>query len=400
MDTNPERTNATNTVAHPFIVTDLSQPDLTELRYGNLLPKRRVKREVGFDEWMDNWKKEFIRLNFNFHNRRHVFDVAYAFNLAEVSRHTISNEKPDVIADLYLGSEEVEIGLRMAVAETGAWVPTGDLLTDDAPAFYAPRPMFSKDRAAVTDYRYMVFPVHSGRLNHWTLLVYDNSTPNFLSFLDRNRINAQGVTFHPKEIPDQVGRVSCGWICLESARAYLHEGLDDWTKSTLYRDFIGADRSIALEKAAVTNWANWGAVWWRGSKETFYPVQPAQSQLVVNQAQQVQETPAEQAIQAHASTSGTQTLPPQLPPATSAVEGTESPGSPSTLVRVVRDELKGEKVSREQAYTLFEFINYCHRLSTQLPKYINVREYHSILSSNGGDFKKAGDEVLRRLPEE
>ncbi|KAI1461774.1 hypothetical protein F4805DRAFT_453654 [Annulohypoxylon moriforme] len=164
-----------NRHAHPFIVTDLSQPYLVALRYGNQLPTRRIKREIGFDDWMEKWKEEFTNLGFNFRNRRHVFDIAYAFNLAEVSRIAIGEEGPIDIADLYLGSEELEIGLRMAVAETDAWVPTGDLLTAGNPTSYAPRQMFSKDRDGVAKNRYIVFPVHGGLFNHWSLLIYDGS---------------------------------------------------------------------------------------------------------------------------------------------------------------------------------------------------------------------------------
>ncbi|KAI1205279.1 uncharacterized protein F4807DRAFT_471135 [Annulohypoxylon truncatum] len=398
----------TTTLARPFIVTDLDQPDLADLRYGGQLPRRRVKRLIGFDEWMEKWKKEFTKLNFKFRNRRHAFDVAYAFNLAEVSRRALVQKTTPDIADLYLGSEEIEIGLRIAVAATGAWVPTGDLLTDDEPALYLPRRMFSKDRAAVDSHQYIVFPVHGGRLHHWSLLIYDRftHTANLRGFLERNEMDIQGLVIHHKPIPAQVSKVSCGWICLESARAFMHEQLEDWTKSVLYRDLPDTKRNLQRERAAVKNWEIWGAVSWRGTREIFYPVQRTlQAQQVqqseqsaqVEQAQQaqpvqqVQASPAGQATQADAPTSAAATpatsapaLPPTLPP----------PSSPDDAQRRhLLSEAEDEHIAREHTMKLVDFISHVKDL-TATP--LSVREYYFFLLGSNGDYDKAVEAIERK----
>ncbi|KAI2464467.1 hypothetical protein F4781DRAFT_70298 [Annulohypoxylon bovei var. microspora] len=169
-----EQTDKLN--ARPFISMDLDQPDMAAHRYNGLLPQRRVKRVIGFDGWMEHWRQQFGNFGFKFHNSRHALNTANAFNLAETSRCALFKEVPNVIADLYLGSEEIEVGLRLAVAETDAWVPTGDLLSSDVPERFTPRQMFSKDRAAIATHRFTVLPVHGGRLHHWSLLIYDDQT--------------------------------------------------------------------------------------------------------------------------------------------------------------------------------------------------------------------------------
>ncbi|KAI1461773.1 hypothetical protein F4805DRAFT_413321 [Annulohypoxylon moriforme] len=214
---------------------------------------------------------------------------------------------------------------------------------------------------------------------------------NFLSFLKRNGMDSQGITFHPKDIPAQVSPVSCGWICLESARAYLHEGLDDWSKSVLYRDFEGLER----EKAAVANWASWSAVWWRGTTEAYFPIQEAQAQPEVHQVQE-QAQPVQQAEQVEQVQAQEQSIQQVLEAqqvqestAEEVIDTRESTPLAETPPPTTYNPLFRDRESRRE---LVDFLAQVLPL-TRTP--LSIREYHSILTSSK-DFDEAVEVVLQR----
>ncbi|KAI1095073.1 hypothetical protein F5B19DRAFT_489965 [Rostrohypoxylon terebratum] len=91
-----------------------------------------------------------------------------------------------------------------------------------------------------------------------------------------NEINVKGIEIEPQVFPHQHQLYSCGWIALESARAWAREGKLDWTTSELYDEYFSTNQPVARERAVMKNWSIWAAVSWRGVKETQSPVHEEQ----------------------------------------------------------------------------------------------------------------------------
>ncbi|KAI1098216.1 hypothetical protein F4804DRAFT_350672 [Jackrogersella minutella] len=367
--------------AYPFIETDLGQPDLRHYRYNDRLPRRRVKGEIGFDEWIENWTKEFTRLHFNFNGRQHLFQVANAFNLAEMSREALNYQAAQDITNLFLGSEEIEVGLRLAVDRTSAWVPTGDLMSARAPETYVPRRMFSRDRESLDKHQFLVLPVHGGCLQHWGLVIYDHRAKmaNLCKFLECNGMDNKHVTFTQASIPDQSMLMSCGWIAIESARAFMHEdGLQNWSESTLYQE-IARDGDTELEAkrelALIKNWASWAAIPWRGTHEFLYP-SPDHEKITMPKAHTEALPKAQPKV--------TKDTPSQSANVTSADEDDK---------RRLLSEMEAANIPENNRLILVYFIR---EIQGQLLRPLTVLDYYFYYLGYRGNISQATEMILKR----
>ncbi|XDG07265.1 hypothetical protein ABKA04_006880 [Annulohypoxylon sp. FPYF3050] len=424
----------------PTIVIDANQPYMADLRYDDKLPARYTNRSGGFDKWFEKWKDDFTKAGFQFHNREHTFETAYKYNLSEVSRRALANTVPNQLVrmeDICLKSDEIEVGLRMATDGADAWVPLGDLMTDDDPGLYKPRKMCSKDRAGVAEHKYTVFPDgfrwKKGQRQQ-------NLEKNFRSFLEFNGMNAEGIQIEPLPFPIQRNKYSCGWIALESARAWAREGKTDWTDSKLYDAYYSTVQPFARERAAMRNWSLWAAVSWRGARESWVneeqevlvedtppgtyqaesaellkqegqlgllglaqPVQPVKQEQPAKAPTSVAQKPLPPApapIPVSARPPTPPSVPPTVPPTPAWVEPPLPPAPTTTshlITHPVRPAANPERfhllkeaerngISHEHRYKLVNFILEVKKLPLRP---LSLMEYHIILLDKEYDVKKA-----------
>lgn len=193
---------------------------------------------------------------------------------------------------------------------------------------------------------------------------HSNIRDNLRTFLRHNGISGGDVEFELAPSLDQELPFSSGWLLLESARAYLREGLRLWVDSSLYAAF---SRNTDKEYAAIENWEVWAAVPWRGTK-----------QFVPSAAQGDNRTPS----------SG-------------------SSGSPMSISN--EDEVNGEGQNRlfaevqaagvlpQNQSTLIYFIEHFNASYPEHRGQVTVREFHDVMVNNNRNIPDATAAVLQLI---
>ncbi|KAI0380254.1 hypothetical protein F5Y04DRAFT_282018 [Hypomontagnella monticulosa] len=167
---------------------------------------------------------------------------------------------PDQELNKWLRRAEVEQGLRLATRHLSVWVPFG------ARFWSSPDETFGlkwdgDQREQYDRHNWMILPCNTRPGSedgcHWQLVIFsklrktvyfgdslgsitseeaNNVAINLRHFLINNGVEDPGVLqVVAMSFPQQRGHWQCGYIVIESARAFVHEnGLMNWHKSRLY----------------------------------------------------------------------------------------------------------------------------------------------------------------------